>query len=203
MLLKIVQCLFFSLALVVSADEEKAQALRDGDIVFSGSDAGQGAAISAATRSPYTHCGVVFIREGKTMVLEAVQPVGVVSLEIFKSRAKSGTFKARRLRTPLSLGSYQLAKAWAEAQVGKAYDSKFLWDDNNMYCSELVWKIFQRAGVMLCEPRRFRDYHLDDARVDRVIRERHGDLENLPKDENVVAPSDLAESSLLVDVFVN
>jgi hypothetical protein len=203
MLRRVVQCLFLAMVAAVSANEEKPLALRDGDIVFSGSDAGQGGAIIAATRSPYTHCGIVFISEGKWMVLEAVQPVGVVSLEVFKSRAKPGTFKVSRLKTPLSPASYQLAKAWAEAQVGKNYDSKFLWNDSNMYCSELVWKVYERAGVRLCEPRRFRDYHLDDSKVKEVIIERYGASENLPKDENVVAPSDIAGSILLADVFVN
>lgn len=193
-------CLIFNLLPPVSANEAKAIVFREGDIVFSGSDAGQGGAIMAATRSIYTHCGIVFNKEGKWMVLEAVQPVGVVSLEGFKSRAKPGTFKVSRLKIPLSATHHQLAKAWAETQIGKNYDSKFLWGDEKLYCSELVWKIFKQAGVELCEPRRFRDYQLDDPKVKHVIKERFGALANLPEDEPVVAPSDLANSKLLTDV---
>jgi predicted outer membrane repeat protein len=67
------RCIIFAswLALAVFspiyAREAHAFALRDGDIVFTGSKAGQGAAISAATGSPITHCGVVFRKEGKLM----------------------------------------------------------------------------------------------------------------------------------------
>jgi len=197
---KIFPFLWLALAGGVGAGQAKPAALREGDIVFSGSDAGQGAAIMAATRSPYTHCGILWVRDGKWMVLEAVQPVGIVSLEVFKARAKPGTFKVSRLKNPLPPSDVQLARIWAEAQVGKDYDFKFLWDDANLYCSELVWKIYKRAGVELCVPRRFRDYHLEDPKVRLVIEERYGSLEKMPRNEEVVAPSDLAESKLLVDV---
>jgi hypothetical protein len=36
-----------------------------------------------------------------------------------------------------------------------------------------------------------------------VIKERYGSLENLPENEKVVAPSDLAGSKLLVDVITD
>lgn len=176
------------------------QALQEGDVVFTGSERGQGEAIIAATGSPYTHCGIVFLREGKPMVLEAVQPVGVVSLEDFKSKSKAGSFLARRLKVPLAPANYQSARSWGEAQIGKNYDGRFLWDDKNLYCSELVWKIYHRAGVELCAPRRFRDYHLEKPSVKKLIEQRFGGMARVPLDEKVVAPSDLAVSPLLVDI---
>jgi len=103
-------------------------------------------------------------------------------------------------KTPVAPERYQAARVWAEAQIGKNYDAKFLWDDDNLYCSELVWKIYQHAGIELCQPRRFSDYHLDDPKVKKVIEERYGAVEKLPKDEKVVAPSDLAGSPLLVEI---
>jgi hypothetical protein len=187
---------FSALVSLVVADP----ALREGDVVFSGSERGQGEAIIAATGSKYTHCGIVFQRDGKLMVLEAVQPVGVVSLEEFKSRSKPGSFLARRLKTPLDPADYQNARSWAEAQIGKNYDGRFLWDDGNLYCSELVWKIYQRAGVELCAPRQFRDYDLEKPSVKKLIDQRFGGMERVPLDEKVVAPSDLAVSKLMVDV---
>lgn len=193
-------CVALAISSVLTADAASAANLRDGDIVFSGSTAGQGGAIIAATGSPYTHCGIVFFHAGKLMVLEAVHPVGVVSLETFKSRCKPGNFLARRLKTALAPANYQMARTWAEAQIGKNYDARFLWNDQTMYCSELVWKIYQRGGVELCALRRFRDYHLDDPKVRKIIEERYGAVEKMPLDEKVVAPSDLAGSPLLEDV---
>lgn len=188
------------LALMACPMAAKGEALREGDIVFTGSDRGQGEAIIAATGSPYTHCGIVFEKNGKLMVLEAVQPVGVVSLEEFRSRSKPGTFLARRLKTPVIPENYRTAKEWAEAQIGKNYDVRFLWSDEKLYCSELVWKVYDKAGVKLCSARRFRDYDLEKPSVKKIIQERFGSLDNIPLDEKVVAPSDIANSALLTDI---
>ena len=188
---------------MVVACSAAADALRDGDIVFSSSAAGQGEAVMAATGSHHTHCGVVFLKDGRAMVLEAVEPVGVVPLGAFISRSAPGTFLARRLKNPLAPAGFATALAWGEAQIGKKYDLQFRWDDERMYCSELVWKIYEKAGIRLCKPSRFQDYDLSKPSVKKVIEERYGSIEKMPKDEKVVAPSDLAASPLLVDVPVN
>lgn len=183
-----------------TAAERGEYQLKEGDIVFSSSQAGQGRAISDATRSIYTHCGIVFIRDGKKLVLEAVEPVGVTPLKNFMARSTPGTFAAKRLKAPVAQDAYQSARAWGEKQIGLRYDHQFRWSDERMYCSELVWKIYEKAGVRLCEPNLFRKYALDKPSVKQAIIEKYGSLEKLPADEKVVAPSDLAESPLLVEV---
>ena len=80
----------------VRAAEQKSYFTQEGDVVFSSSSVGQGGAIITATRSPYSHCGIVFEDKGKMMVLEAVQPVGVVTLKEFISRSEPGTFMLGR-----------------------------------------------------------------------------------------------------------
>lgn len=176
--------------------------LHDGDIVFSGSAHGRGAAIRAATGSSVTHCGIVFSKDGKLMVLEAVQPVGAVPLETFIARCEPGTFAVRRLKTPLTPAAMEAGRDWAEAQVGKDYDHRFLWSDDAIYCSELVWKIYRKAGVMLCKPRQFKDFHLDDPEVKQDIERQFGSMDKLPREEKVVAPSDLLSSPLLEEIPV-
>lgn len=193
-------CLLLIFWLPARADEIPASKLQEGDIVFSCSEQGQGEAIVAATNSPYTHCGIVFRQGEKWMVLEAVQPVGAVPLADFLARGKIGTSRTLRLKEPLTAAALERGRTWAAAQVGKNYDVKFLWDDSQLYCSELVWKIYQHAGVELCQPRRFRDFRLEDPKVRKMIEQRYGSVQALPKDEKVVAPSDLAGSPLLVEV---
>jgi len=195
-LLAAIAALAFPALPLASAGEPSLSTLREGDIVFTASAAGQGEAIIAATGSIYTHCGIVFQKDGKLMVLEAVQPVGTISLEDFKSRGKPGTFAARRLKSPLTPDAYRHAREWAEAQVGKNYDVRFQWGDDKLYCSELVWKTYHQAGVELCSVRRFRDYDLQKPSVRKIIDERFGGMERVPMDEKVIAPSDLAASSL-------
>lgn len=182
------------------ARETRPYDFREGDIVFSSSEAGQGEAIIAATASPYTHCGIVFVKDGRLMVLEAVQPVRASTLEDFMARGKPDAFTAKRLKTALTPEAYQKARVWAEAQIGRDYDARFGWDDKKLYCSELVWKVYQHAGVELCPPRKFRDYDLQRPAVKRIIEQRYGGMDKLPLDEKVVAPSDLAASPLLAEV---
>jgi hypothetical protein len=179
---------------------KKVPKLQEGDIVFSSSERGQGEMIIAATGSPITHCGIVFEAEGKLMVLEAVQPVGAIPLETFIARCGPGKFSARRLKTGLTPAGLKSGRDWALKQVGKNYDHRFLWSDDAIYCSELVWKIYKHAGVELCKPRRFEDYHLDDPKVKKAAAQRFGKVGNLPREEQVVAPSDLAASPLLEEI---
>jgi len=198
--LKIIACLVLAFCSKLQAEKPGPYLLQEGDIVFSGSAFGQGAAIIAATASPYTHCGIVFKKDGKLMVLEAVQPVGVTTLENFMSRGKPEAFTARRLKTAVTQENYKKARAWAETQIGRNYDILFRWDDEKLYCSELVWKIYQKSGVELCPPRHFKDYDLKRPEVRKIIEQRYGDINRLPMDEKVVAPSDLAASMMLVEV---
>ena len=194
-----VACAVIAFLAPVTAAEENPYDLREGDIVFSSSPLGQGQAIMDATRSPYTHCGIVFVQEGKLMVLEAVEPVGATTLENFVSRSTPGTFTARRLKIPLTPAAYQKAGDWARKQIGIRYDLQFRWDDARMYCSELVWKTYEKAGVRLCEPNHFRNLVLDKPGVKKAIEERYGGIDQFPLDENVVAPGDIASSTLLAE----
>ncbi|MCW1922963.1 YiiX/YebB-like N1pC/P60 family cysteine hydrolase [Luteolibacter arcticus] len=189
-----------SLALAGTAAAEAPYALREGDILFQGSAGQQADAIRGATNSPYTHCGVVFQENGSLMVLEAVQPVRVTTVAEFQKRSSPGTFHARRLKSPPDAAALEKAKAWGKRQLGLNYDARFQWGDDKLYCSELVWKAYHEAGVKLCEPRRFQDYKLDHPAVKPVIAQRYGSADKLPKEEPVVAPSDLADSPLLVEV---
>lgn len=45
----------------------------------------------------------------------------------------------------------------------------------------------------------FKDYNLTHPTVEHIIKARYGSVKNLPLNELVVAPSDLAQSDLLVE----
>lgn len=177
-------------------------ALQNGDIVFQSGQRGQANAIKKATDSEWSHVGVVFQREGQWWVLEAVQPVKYTKLDDFIKRNPK-SFHARRLKdssviTPECLA---LAQTWGARQLNKNYDLKFLWDDEKLYCSELVWKIYKHAAdIELCEPRPMESYNLSDPTVAALVKKRFGSIANLPKDSPTVAPSDLADSPLLIEV---
>jgi hypothetical protein len=174
--------------------------LQEGDILFTGSKQGQARAIIGATGSSHTHCGIAVMHQGRLMVLEAVQPVRFTPLDRFIAAGSPGSFSARRYTGAITPEAYRKAREWALSQIGRDYDGLFAWSDDRMYCSELVWKIYQKAGVELCQPRKFRDYNLRHPEVVKLINQRYGGMSRVPLDEKVVAPSDLAASPLLFEV---
>lgn len=171
--------------------------LRDGDIIFQSLPSEQSPAIAAATHSRYTHVGLVLFEEGEPYVYEAVQPVRKSPLVDWIARGEDGHYVIKRLKSgPLERLSTPSLKKEASALLGKDYDTLFDWSDDRIYCSEYVWKVYERAmGVELCPLRRFKDFDLSDNAVQELIRKRYGG--SVPHDMKVVAPSDIFDSKLL------
>ena len=172
----------------------------DGDIIFQPSALStQSLAIKLATHSPYSHCGIVFFKDGKPWVFEAIRTVSWTPLDAWIRRGVDGHYVLLRLRDRerlLTPGALAAMREVAGGFGGKDYDLMFQWTDDAIYCSELVWKIYERgAGLELVPLRRIRDYDLNHDEVQRKIKERFGF--DIPWDEQVVAPSDLMESPLL------
>ncbi len=62
---------------------------KNGDIIFSKTKGTQAIAVEAATKSPWTHTAVIYLKDGKPMVLEAVQPVQIITLDAYLKRGGS------------------------------------------------------------------------------------------------------------------
>jgi uncharacterized protein YycO len=164
--------------------------LKTGDIAFHESRSSQSAALKAATHSRYTHMGLVVVGPEGTYVVEAVQPVRRTPWAQWVARGAGGHVVVKRLVEPLTPTQTTAVVAAAEQMLGRPYDLAFLWDDDAIYCSELVWKAYERgAGVRLGEPRRFSDFDLRHPEVREKMAERHP--AGLPADEPVVAPADI------------
>jgi hypothetical protein len=89
----------------------------------------------------------------------------------------------------------KLRKA-AKPFEGLAYDLTFEWSDSKIYCSELVWKIYDRAlGVQLGELQKLRDFDLSDAAVRTKMKERYG--ERIPLDSPVISPASIFKTDAL------
>jgi hypothetical protein len=177
--------------------------LREGDIVFQTSLSEQSRAIERATHSPLSHTGVVLAQEGKLCVYEAVGPVKFTPVDAWIARGEGGHVLAKRLRPPkgpLSQENIAALVAAARPFRGRAYDFAFDWSDDKLYCSELVWKVYQRAlGIELGKPRPLREYDLGGPEVQAKLRERFGD--KIPMEEPMIAPGAIAESELLETVM--
>ncbi len=171
-----------------------------GDIVLQSLNSSQCNAIREATDSYYTHCGIV-LRDGEDLVIyEAIGPVKKSRLQDFTGSGINDHFVV--LRPALKdLSSAAQMKRYCDKELGKSYDLFFNWDDTEIYCSELVWKAYKTAGIVLCEPRPLKDYDLSSPVVQAVMEQRYG--EKIPEDELMVAPSDLFSSTLLEVVYEN
>lgn len=172
---------------------------RTGDIVFHTSTSSQSVAVQAATRSPYSHMGIVMLRDGRPYVLEAVQPVGYTPLQAWLDRGRQGRYVVKRPRAPLSAEAAAGLQQQAARYLGKPYDLTFEWSDERIYCSELVWKLYRSAaGIELAPLATLGSFDLDAAPVRVKLRERYGN--QVPLHEPVISPAAIFASPLLETV---
>ncbi len=176
--------------------------LKEADVIFQTSRSAQSRAIQRATGSRYSHMGIVLLRGGRPCVFEAVSTVRCTPVETWVARGEDGHFVVKRLRNAdsvLGAAALERVRATARGFEGRPYDPLFGWSDKTLYCSELVWKIYDRAlGIALSAPRRVGEFNLADPLVSQKARERFGGQP--PLDEPAVAPSDIYASTSLVTV---
>jgi hypothetical protein len=143
--------------------------------------------------------GLVLVRDGQPLVLEAAATVRYTPLGSWIARGEGGHFVLKRMRRPLTPDQLARLRAAAAVLVGKPYDPAFEWSDRRMYCSELVWKVYERGtGTPLGRLQHLRDFKLDDPIVRGTLRERYGD--HIPFDEIVISPAAVFASSHLTTV---
>lgn len=190
------------LFLVVGCNADHNYDPQDGDIIFQTSRSTQSTAIQLATGSRYSHMGVVYLNDEIPFVFEAVEPVKTTPLAEWIARGEDGHFVVKRLvdaRKVLTPEALEKMLAVGRTFEDKHYDLTFEWSDEKIYCSELVWKIYQRAlGLEIGELETMADFDLSSPAVQAKLKERWG--EALPLDELVISPVAMFESELLVEV---
>jgi hypothetical protein len=182
-----------------AASADAVAALRDGDLIFHTSRSAQSAAIQRATHSPYSHVGIVLYRDGKPYVFEAVATVRYTPLADWIARGEGGRYVVKRLTHGVSPAEAEKLRAAARSFEGKPYDLYFEWSDQRIYCSELIFKMYQQAlGVQLGGLQKLREFDLTDPVVRAKMRERYGS--DVPLDEPVISPGAQFASPLLSPV---
>jgi len=183
----------------------KNDAIQNGDLIFQTSLSGQSKAIQLATNSKYSHCGIIFIDNDEYYVFEAIQPVKSTQLDKWIARGKDGHYVIKRLKNAdqvLNSETLKKMKQEGEKFKGKNYDLTFEWSDDKIYCSELIWKIYQRAtGIEIGQLQKLGDFDLTSEEVKEKLKERYGD--NIATDEIVISPIAIFNSELLKTVKSN
>jgi len=179
--------------------------IKNGDLIFQTSLSGQSKAIQLATKSKYSHCGLIYKDGNDFYVFEAVQPVQRTPLDQWIARGQDGRYVIKRLKnvdqvlTPETLSKM---KQVGDSFNGKNYDLTFEWSDDNIYCSELIWKIYQRAtGIEIGKLEKLSDFDLTSDVVKNKMKERYGD--KIPTEEIVISPAAIFDSELLTTVKSN
>lgn len=173
--------------------------LKEGDILFQETGGEQGKAIKLATKSRYTHVGVVFDYKGELLVLEAVGPVKKTKLKDFINRGINKHYVIKRLKNAedkLTNDNIVNLKEAGDKYLGLPYDIYFGWQNDRIYCTELVWKIYKEIlGIELGRLGKLKDFDLSSFTVRLLMFKRYG--LKIPYDEPVIAPSTMFDSKEL------
>lgn len=202
-----VLCVLLFTAFTILASESKfdPSLLKNGDLLFQTSKSDQSKAIQIATKSPYSHCGIVHIQKGKIYVFEASTKVKHTKLSRFLAKGEGGKFVVKRLAkadsllTPESLAKM---KAIGARFDGLPYDAYFGWGDDRIYCSELVYKIYRDGlNITIGTKQTLQDLDLSHPAVQAKLKERYGD--KIPWNESVVSPASQFADPNLIEVYNN
>lgn len=174
----------------------------EGDIVFQSLPNPAGLdlvdAIEGATKSPYSHCGMVIRNGGDWSVIEAIGPVMVTPLKSYTARGRGRKMWAYRLDASNQKHIPSAIRAMRE-DLGKPYDPRYRFDDQAIYCSELIWRGWKAAtGKGLGKPVTLGS--LDWRPYKGVIEAIEGQG-NLPLDRKMITPRDLAKAPELKRVY--
>ncbi len=84
--------------------------------------------------------------------------------------------------------------------LGHNYDLHFGWNDDRIYCSELIWKVYERGlNRRIGQLQQLRDFDLSHPAVQAKMKERYG--KRLPLSETVVSSVSIFNSPELVTVL--
>jgi len=146
--------------------------------------------------------GIVLFRDGEPFVFHAGSVMRYDPYEKWVSSGVGGHYVVKRLKSHLDgLSEPELKKVLEKVKdfEGDPYDHYFEWSDERIYCSELVWKLYDRSlGIQIGERKKLKDFDLSHEEVQLKMQEYYG--ENIPYEEPIISPAAMFESSLLYTV---
>lgn len=156
---------------VAAANAVEAPPLESGDIIFQSSSSNQSYAIMWASKSLYSHVGVIDVEGNKKYVIEAVATVRRTPLDAWIKRGRMGRYAVFRYKDLADSKKQQIIGA-AKDLIGRKYDLFFTSHNDEIYCSELVDLAFQKAGVPIGERQKIKDLDVDNLVVRNIAKKR-------------------------------
>jgi hypothetical protein len=153
-------------------------------------------AIEGITESPFSHCGMVYEKDGKWYVLESLGTVHWTSLSSWMIRGRNSGIAVYRPKFELD----QLKNVLVAALKfeGTKYDAKYEMEDEKIYCSELAYKAFKIGiGIELGELDKLGDLKWQMYEK-TIIKYEDGPV---PLDRQMITPVGLTRDDKLNKVF--
>jgi hypothetical protein len=171
---------------------------QQGDLIFQSLSHDElGRVIEHATRSPLSHCGILVWEDGEWQVLEAIGPVTRTPWAQWKRRGKDNGILVCRLKPEFAHHVEPMIRA-AEHFLGRPYDFRYQWDDEHIYCSELIWKAYHAvSGRKLGEKQPLRELDWEPNAV--FIEKLEGGP--VPLDREMITPVAVARAADVEVVF--
>lgn len=156
-------------------------------------------AIEGASRSRYSHVGLVIDKDGSWHVREAISTVRDTPLYLWILRGRGRNFDVYQLKPEFSKNIAPMIEA-SKKYLGRPYDFRYRLDDEFIYCSELLYKAyFDVTGVHMGALKKLGQ--LDWKPYAKTIEK----YENgpVPLERDMITPIDLAKANELRWVYGN
>lgn len=150
-------------------------------------------AIEGVSESCWSHCGILVCDGEEWMVAEAIGTVHLTPLNKWVLRSRHCRFAAYRVDAMKEEDMPRLRGA-IDAMIGKPYDYHYSPDDSEIYCSELVFRAFERGlGMNVGTWQKLQDLKWQP--FEKFVRSMEEGA--LPLDREIITPVALTRSPLV------
>ncbi len=171
--------------------------IQNGDFIFQHLPGDLTEMILEVSGGIYSHCGIVVEKHGTLYVLEAIGPVKETPVNEWIARGKGARFTLVRLKKDYQ-GQVENMIRSAYRYLGRPYDVQYEWDDEKIYCSELIYKaVLEGAGIRIADFVRLGDLKWQP--YEQQIRSLDGG--GLPLDRRMITPDAVAFSDKVETIY--
>tara|TARA_B110001454_G_scaffold213372_1_gene231474 strand:- start:64853 stop:65371 length:519 start_codon:yes stop_codon:yes gene_type:complete len=168
-----------------------------------------------ASKSVYSHVGIVEV-DGKNMyVIEAISKVSRTPFEKWIDRGKLGRYSVFRLKDMDAKKGKEVV-AHSKSYIGRGYDIFFSSKNDEIYCSELVALAYENSHLKIGKRQKVKELDTDNLVVRKLVEKRwrrhpvcrgkskkFEDCWNLILEDELVTPESIAQDEKLVKVWSN
>ena len=175
--------------------------LMEGDIIVQDIQNATGDLMREAMPAEWTNIGIIFRRDadGAMVVMDVIGKVRLTPLPEWISAGRENKVALYRLKdgenqlVPKNVKKLRVACKPFKSTPADRY---FGWSDDELYSSELVWKVYQNGlGISLCPLRKLNTLSLGGEKVKPLITKKYGAV--VPATEYAVTIADIYSSPQL------